>query len=98
MPNSTTEIGSISIAREENGGVSATFPSGITVSFSAVKGMMAIVLAAPDSFKNKTIGLLGVWNDNPDDDFTLPDGSILPSSSNDSTIHYEFGLKCKYHA
>ena len=58
--------------------------------------MMTIVFSAPESFKNKTMGLLGKWNDNPDDDFTLPDGSTIPISANDSTIHYEFGLKCKY--
>jgi hypothetical protein len=74
--------------------VSAIFPSGISVTFSEVKGMMTIVFGAPESFKNKTRGLLGVWNDDPDDDFTLPDGSVLPVSSNDSVVHYQFGLKC----
>ena len=75
--------------------MTATFPSGISVTFSEVKGMMVIVFAAPESYKNKTKGLLGVWNDDPSDDFTLPGGSVLPTSSNQSTIHYDFGLKCK---
>lgn len=96
LGNSTKEIGSVTFALEENSGVSATFPSEISVSFNAVKQMMAINLALPDEYKNKTKGLFGVWNDNPDDDYTLPDGSKISSSSNDSTIHYKFGLKCEY--
>lgn len=38
-------------------------------------------------------GLLGVMDDNPNNDFTLPDGSILDSSSNDRQIFSGFGLK-----
>jgi len=94
--NISKEISNISISREENDAISATFPSGISVTFGEVKGMMTIVFSAPESFKNKTMGLLGKWNDDPDDDLTLPNGYVLPPSSNDSTIHFEFGLKCKY--
>jgi hypothetical protein len=96
ITNGSKEIGSVSISREESNGLTALFPSGISVTFSEVKGMMTIVFGAPESIKNETRGLLGVWNDDPDDDFTLPDGSVLPASSNDSVIHYQFGLKCKY--
>lgn len=58
--------------------------------------MMTIELALPEEFKTKTKGLFGVWNDDPSDDFTLPDGGKISIESNDSTIHYDFGLKCKY--
>jgi len=40
--------------------------------------------------------LLGTWNDDPDDDFTLPDGTVLPSSSSLRDIHFKFGVKCNY--
>lgn len=39
------------------------------------------------------VGLLGVMDDNPNNDFTLPDGSILDSKSNDRQIYTGFGLK-----
>jgi len=95
LENSSREIGSITLLLEENNGISATFPSGISLTVSSVKKMMAINLALPEEFKSKTKGLFGVWNDDPNDDFILPDGSNIPISSNDSTIHYHFGLKCK---
>lgn len=95
LGNSSREIGSVTLLLEEDNGISATFPSGISLSVRSVKQMLAINLALPDEFKSKTKGLFGVWNDDPNDDFTLPDGSSIPISSNDSTIHYKFGLKCK---
>ena len=44
----------------------------------------------------KTKGLLGTWNGNPQDDFTLPDGTVLSSDASPEDVHYKFGLKCKF--
>jgi len=68
------------------------FPSGISVTISEVKESLSIVLALPAAFKNSTKGLLGTWNDNPDDDFLRPDGVTLPSNANGREIHFNFGL------
>lgn len=38
-------------------------------------------------------GLLGVMDGNPNNDLTLPDGSILNSNSNDREIYSGFGLR-----
>ncbi|XP_031551918.1 mucin-like protein, partial [Actinia tenebrosa] len=38
ITNGSIDIGNLSISRDENDGVTATFPSGISVSFSQVKG------------------------------------------------------------
>jgi len=58
--------------------------------------MLSFVVTLGDDYKNNTKGLLGTWNDNPDDDFTLPDGTVLPPSSTPKAIHFDFGVKCKY--
>ncbi len=42
------------------------------------------------------MGLLGNFNSNIDDDFMTPDGSILSSTADQKTIHYDFGELCKY--
>ena len=71
------------------------FPSGISVTVKVVSGALSIVLAAPRSFKKQTKGLLGTWNDDPDDDFLTPNGTVLPSNATSKDIHYNFGLLCK---
>ena len=52
-------------------------------------------LVVPPTFKGKTYGLLGNFNDNPDDDF-IDRGSDTPRASNstDNQI-FEFGKTCK---
>ena len=42
----------------------------------------------------KTKGLLGVWDDDVKNDFTLPNGEKVDVDSNSSTIHWTFGQKC----
>ena len=57
--------------------------------------MLSFVVTPAELYKNTTKGLLGTWNDDPGDDFTLPDGTVLPSSSTLRQIHFGFGVKCK---
>ena len=41
-------------------------------------------------------GLLGNANGNPDDDFQLPDGTVLSSDLSEEDIYYKFGEQCTY--
>jgi hypothetical protein len=59
-------------------------------------GVLQITVGTPASDVNTTRGLLGVYNGNPDDDLTAPDGSVVDSASSERTIYYEFGEKCKF--
>ena len=46
--------------------------------------------------KNNTAGLLGVYNDDKEDDLTAPDGSKLDiHTASESDIYHQFGEKCK---
>ena len=58
--------------------------------------MLSFVVTPADDYKNNTKGLMGTWNDDPEDDFLLPDGTVIPSSSTSRAIHFEFGVKCEY--
>lgn len=69
--------------------------SKISVSFREFKGILSILFSAPKEFMGRTAGLLGTWNENPLDDFTLPDGTVLASDASPEDVHYEFGRKCK---
>ena len=92
---SVTLNGSVAVAKPDNNSFVMIFPSGISVTVKAALGALSIVLAAPKSFKNQTKGLLGTWNDHPEDDFLTPNGTILPPNATSKDIHFYFGLLCK---
>ena len=97
LTNISEEIGgNLRAAKKNPDCVEVTFKSGSGVEFCEAKGMMSFVVTLSNEFFNNTKGLLGTYNNKPDDDFTLPDGTVLGSNINSSTIHYDFGLKCEY--
>ncbi|XP_078420146.1 mucin-4-like [Cetorhinus maximus] len=73
---------------EKNGNASiiVSFGSGISLTVKAQYGMLLAITNLPADYLNKTEGLLGVWNGNPNDDFTMPNGSVIPANSKESTI------------
>ncbi|CAH1789108.1 unnamed protein product, partial [Owenia fusiformis] len=50
---------------------------------------LSITVTAPQSAS--TSGLMGTLNGDPSDDFTKPDGDVLPEDSDDKTIYKDFG-------
>ena len=97
LTNQSVEVGrNLSISKTEENCLQVSFPSTMSVNFCEKKEMLSFVVTPADVYKNTTKGLLGTWNDDPDDDFTLPDGTVLPSSSILREIHFGFGVKCNY--
>ena len=47
------------------------------------------------SLTGKTKGLLGFWNDNADEEYLLPNGDFLSTTSSMSQVHHSFGQPCK---
>ncbi|XP_078349351.1 mucin-like protein [Oculina patagonica] len=84
--------GNLTAARKTDKCVEVGFQSGSRVEFCEDKGLMTFVVTLDDIYFDKTKGLLGTFNDNPDDDFTLPNGTVLSSSLSSSQIHNDFGL------
>ncbi|XP_070554568.1 sushi domain-containing protein 2-like [Ptychodera flava] len=74
--------------------VTVTFSNGVSVQITATEGtlMMSYMIFGPPSLKGKTRGLMGTWNDNPDDDLLSADGEYLPQNSELRDIHYSFGM------
>ncbi|XP_059842803.1 mucin-4-like [Hypanus sabinus] len=79
------------LEKKGNSSVLAVFENGISLNVTAEFEMLSIVPSLPKIFMNKTQGLLGLWNDNQNDDFTMPNGSIIPANSSESTL-YRYGL------
>jgi hypothetical protein len=70
----------------------ASFSSGWAIRVEVSQKMLSLQLAVPDSAKNKVSGLLGTYNDDPTDDFTLPDGTVLAQPLTESEIFTQFGM------
>ncbi|XP_050015819.1 mucin-4 isoform X5 [Alexandromys fortis] len=69
--------------------VSASFDGTVTISVIALSNILHASSSLPEEYRNHTQGLLGVWNDNLEDDFRMPNGSTIPAHSSEETIfHY----------
>ncbi|XP_078210971.1 mucin-4 [Callithrix jacchus] len=69
--------------------VSASFDGSATVSVTALSSILHASASLPQEYWNLTEGLLGIWNNNPEDDFRMPNGSTIPPSSSEATLfHY----------
>ncbi|XP_033069082.1 mucin-4 [Trachypithecus francoisi] len=69
--------------------VSASFDGCAAVSVTALSNILHASASLPPEYQNRTEGLLGVWNNNPEDDFRMPNGSTIPpGSSEEMLFHY----------
>ncbi|XP_031570637.1 uncharacterized protein LOC116304951 isoform X2 [Actinia tenebrosa] len=94
LTNQSTRLnGSVVVSRPKDNIFRATFPSGISLTVTEVKGALSILIAMPKSFRNQTKGLLGTWNGNQTDDLTTPSGDVLPADASSRDIHFQFGQK-----
>lgn len=74
--------------------VSANFDGTVTISVIARSNILHASTSLSEEYRNHTKGLLGVWNDNPEDDFRMPNGSTIPSNSSEETL-FRYGMTWK---
>ena len=97
LTNQTIDVGgNLSFSKPEANCVEVYFPSTTSVQFCERREMLSFVVTLSEDYRNSTRGLLGTWNDDPSDDFTLPNGTVLPPSSTSRKIHFDFGVKCEF--
>ncbi|XP_029472059.1 mucin-4 [Rhinatrema bivittatum] len=75
----------------KNISITAVFEGNVSVSVSASNGILSGSSSLPSHYINKTVGLLGAWNMNQDDDFQKPDGTTIPTDSTERAI-FEYGM------
>lgn len=60
---------------------------------------LAAMVEVPQTFYNRTVGLMGLWSSNRSDDFLMSDGRLLPSADlnppSEERLH-DFGLTCEW--
>ena len=70
--------------------------TGAAIVVSAQMTFLHVSVQVGDEYENDTRGLLGFFNGDPSDDFTLPNGTVLPATLTEEEIYHQFGLQCKY--
>ncbi|XP_058411530.1 mucin-4 isoform X1 [Diceros bicornis minor] len=74
--------------------VSASFDGTVTISVTALANILHASCNLPEEYQHRTEGLLGIWNDNPDDDFRMPNGSTIPPGSSEEVL-FHYGMTWK---
>ncbi|XP_056252002.1 mucin-like protein [Seriola aureovittata] len=75
----------------------AVYAGGLHVVAWRVVGhnQLAAMVEVPQTFYNRTVGLMGLWSSNRSDDFLMSDGRLLPSEDfsppSEERLHY-FGM------
>lgn len=94
--NQTREFNNVDLALSQNGSLVVAFSSGASLEVTVLPGLISIAVNAPSSLQGQSVGLLGTWNGDMNDDFTRPDGTKIPINATEFEIYYGFGEKCKY--
>ena len=85
----------LSLQVDDSGTLVVITPGGATVMVSLQMSFLQTTMTLSDNYMEETRGLMGVYNGDPSDDFTLPDSTVLSGSLTEAEI-YSFGLQCKY--
>ncbi|KAM9316127.1 mucin-4-like [Gastrophryne carolinensis] len=98
LPDNSTYVDKVTLEKTEKNEVLASFDGGISVTVSAQLGALNFVTSLDTSYKNKTEGLLGVFNDDKTDDLMAANGTKLEFDGiklpNESLI-FEIGMTWK---
>ena len=74
--------------------LSVVYESGAGAVIDVLSSQLSIQVTSLPQFVNRTIGLLGVNNDDASDDLTRPDGTTISINSTQEEIYYKFGMLC----
>lgn len=78
----------LSVASQDK--VSIMLSSGAGLEVGIQGPFLSVSILLPEKFLTHTRGLLGTLNDNPEDDFTLRNGSVLPPNASAQQL-FQFG-------
>ena len=90
----TSTYGSTDITFD-NTTIQFDFICGVSMEISIFPNMLQAVITASDEMEGSVKGLLGTFNDNPNDDLTLPDGTVLSANLTEKEIYDSYGGNCK---
>lgn len=94
-PASFSTFSSLVIDRDLNEStLSFTFEvgngEGVTIDVRRGHGLLAVSLKLPSVFRGNIRGLMGTFNDTPDNDLVNRNGIALPSNTSESTVCFDY--------
>ncbi|KAK2190863.1 hypothetical protein NP493_66g06040 [Ridgeia piscesae] len=91
--NDDVDYKGLSITKTNTTQLLVTFRSGFSLTIGVSAEQLDITVGAPDTFKNQTKGLMGVFNGDATDDLQPPGENARPlsNSSSEKTIFTDFG-------
>ena len=84
----------LSIQVDDMGVLVITMPFGATVMVASQMTFLQATVVLTNAYLSETRGLMGVFNGDPSDDFTLPNRTVLAADLTEAEV-YNFGLECK---
>ena len=95
--NFTISLSGLSVIASQSGYI-LKYSNGIEINVELVstRDALSFITIVPEDYKNKLKGLLGTYDNNIANDFTLPNGTVLNiDPNNDREIFYNFGKHWK---
>ncbi|KAL3832190.1 hypothetical protein ACJMK2_023853, partial [Sinanodonta woodiana] len=81
----------ISLSRDNSSRtITVVFSTDLSLNITVRVKMLAVSVMLPTEYKGKSRGLLGNFDDNPDNDFMFPNGTALSSNATDRDI-FKYG-------
>ncbi|XP_066461653.1 mucin-like protein [Eleutherodactylus coqui] len=98
LPDNVTYISKITLEKTSGDEIQAAFDGGISITVSADQGALNFITMFDITYRNRTEGLLGVFNDDKTDDLMAANGTKLEFNGvklpNESLI-FEIGMTWK---
>ena len=85
-------FGNISIDFSNSTNVYVESSLGLKLQIQALNGLLHSIVMLEQRLKGKVYGLIGNWDDNPENDLMLPNKTFIPTNSSTYDIHYQFGM------
>lgn len=73
--------------------VSVETGQGLKLQIQVLNGMLHTIITLDQILKGKVFGLIGNWDDDPENDFMLPNKTFISRNSSNVDIHYKFGME-----
>ena len=93
LDQGSLNFGNIYLNLVDQGTISVQTKTGINLEISIISRMLHLIISIPEEFKGTVSGLVGNWDDNPENDLMLPDGAWIPRNSSNRDVHFNFGMK-----
>lgn len=86
-------LGNISVEFSNSTNIYVESSLGLKLQVQALNGILHAIVMLEQRLKGQVYGLIGNWDDNPENDLMLPNKTFISRNSSNQDIHYQFGMQ-----